>query len=269
MDDLRTELLDGLELFENLPTNEPLVLEELRKVALAKIGLRSTSPTRVVEELQKGTEGDLILLSDFSHLVGVNDSAYEKFAEALGGAPSSDSNQGELYKGALAQIAVRDNPHNRFKEAIELIDLSQLPVTYEEALRLFISRKAIPFVNYQVTEKTTLEKYLEDQIPLASPILLFVNANDDQGYDHANYFNFGKRGRGFISKERFIGREGLTEADITLLQRRYQKYKQVPVTLPGIVKNEPRTRLYHKVDRDISQLLLGHATNGIRTIINK
>ena len=257
-----------MDLLEKLPVHTPLTVDELRKIAKAKLGLMSTNPLRAEAEMKEGVVGDYIILSDLSHLVEIPTIALEKFAKEMeGGAIQKYSLQEELYREALAQLAIKGDQKERFQEILQLIDVSAVPAKYETALHSFISRPAMSAIPYHVTDKTTLKMYIDDLIIKASPALLVIQSSTDIGYDYMNYFGLAKRGKGHIPSESFIARTGLANEDVVLLSRRYEKYLDKPGIAQRSISNQPEISLYQRIDRDISHLLLGNTITTVRGIL--
>jgi len=265
----RSVLINDFELSENLPVCTFFNLAEIRKVAHTKLGLRSTSPSRVDAEMKAGVEGDYVLLSDFSHLVHIDRVVLTQFIERISGSPYQGGfTQDNLFRDILAQGVVVGDLPKKYQDIIDQINVSGVPIRFEEALRQFLLKKAIPAVPYQFTSDTVVSQYLDDLVGKASPSLLIVQSYDSSGYDYDNYFGLGKRGKAFISPNTFIARTGLTIEDVRLLRRRYQRYLEERVASFGSIKGQPEERFDKRIDRDVGEILLGNTVSTVRTIIS-
>lgn len=263
------EAIGEFSLLERLPSCPPLSLPELRLLAKAQLGLRSTSPSGVADECQKGVVGDYIVLSDLSHLVPIDNRTIEQFLHALGYGNLQNFQMERFARELLAQAAITGTMTGKMTELAQRIDLSSVPVAFETALFNFLAKRAIPAIGYQLRDDMRLEQYLTSLMDKVSPALMLVQADDRRGYDHDRYFGFPKMGRAYIRPSQLLQVISIGLLDVGLLRRRYQAYLDTVLNLHPSSIADPSYQLIEQLDVDIGKMLHTHTIGAIRTVLNQ
>jgi len=237
---------------ERIPPVEPLTIDEFQLLSQAGLGLRTTSPNLVEDEVKNGVFGDYIILSDLDGFLRIKEDA----------APGLNEFQREL----MVKAALLDQPNNAGVGLNDLEGLDTLPHRYQESLHRFFLKKAIPTFGPPIGRDVTVSQLLNTS---ASPELLLVSDDKRGGYDNDLYYGFNKKGRHQIQPGDIITQTGLTDEDYTLLRRRYGPYLDQPVHRSGLISSKPTMILGQSLDTDISTLLVGKTLKAIRSNIQK
>jgi hypothetical protein len=194
-----------IELAMDVPRPQPLAVDEIFKLQKARLGLRNTMPTKLAGELQDGTTGDYLVLSDLTGFLKPKDPKLDKAVHVL-------------IQGGMV-------------EALDGVD--ELPDNYGAALGAFF-KDALTFrAGDLATERPdmSLGQYLEE-MKLNAPAYLLVQGSRKSvalGYDKDKYYGFGKNGKAKLGPEVMVAGTYLRPEDLDKLKKVYSDYIDRPV----------------------------------------